>query len=244
MTNSCVICEGNTDSILLQYYLRKAFDWEDCPKEKATNLFRYKDNDSRKLIKSDRSVTIVETGGVSEFIEALSKTLVYQRVSIDEYFERIIIFTDHDEVDSLSRWHDKVRGLLQDANVVIVKDSENCFVCEVETDSNTPVSFELDTVIVPFDEEGALETFLLNSVSEKDPYDAEIIRKGNSFIEAVDAEKRYLNHKRIITKAKFDVYFSVRTPYKFFRERQDILKNVPWEEYISVRKEFEVFAKL
>lgn len=27
--NSIIICEGSTDSILLQYFLRKAYGWED-----------------------------------------------------------------------------------------------------------------------------------------------------------------------------------------------------------------------
>ena len=200
MTNSCVICEGNTESVLIQYYLRKAFEWTDCPKDQVDNLFRFNNNDSRKLLKPGKTVTISETGGVSFFTEALRKVLVYQKVSIDEYFERIIIFTDHDESDTSARWHDTILELLQTENVTIKKDTADSFICELESDSNNNISFEIDTVIVPFDEEGALETFLLNSVSEKDSYDAEIIRKGNNFVEAVDAEKKISTIEGLLPK--------------------------------------------
>lgn len=66
---------------------------------------------------------------------------------------------------------------------------------------------------------GAMETFLLNAISEHDLYDADIIKKGNSFVEEVDPERRYLTKRRYITKAKFDVYFSVRTAAEQFAER-------------------------
>ena len=36
--NSIIICEGSTDSILLQYFLRKAYGWEDT-KERIVCCF-------------------------------------------------------------------------------------------------------------------------------------------------------------------------------------------------------------
>lgn len=71
------------------------------------------------------------------------------------------------------------------------------------------INFKL--FVIPFEENGALETFLLNAISQNDEYDKEIINKGNIFVDEIDSEKRYLNRRRYITKAKFDVYFSVRT---------------------------------
>ena len=71
----------------------------------------------------------------------------------------------------------------------------------------------------PFDENGVLETFLLNSISKQDSYDAEIIRKGNEFVESSDPLSKYLTHRGLKTKANFDVYFSIRTPAKQFRMR-------------------------
>lgn len=70
-------------------------------------------------------------------------------------------------------------------------------------------------------------------------YDAEIIRKGNQFVEEVDKERKYLTKRRYITKSKFDVYFSIRTAAEQFVERQNILKRVPWEQYSQIQEEFQ-----
>ena len=83
---------------------------------------------------------------------------------------------------------------------------------------------ELLLLVIPFEDTGAMETFLLNAIANDSAYDAEIIRKGNQFVEEVDKERRYLTKRRYITKSKFDVYFSIRTAAEQFVERQNILK--------------------
>lgn len=99
-------------------------------------------------------------------------------------------------------------------------------------------------LVIPFESNGAMETFLLNSISIKDPYDATIIQKGNQFVESADPRKKYLNKNRYLTKAKFDVYFSVRTAAAQFTQRHDILKGIKWEEYIDVQGDLEKLADL
>lgn len=89
-----------------------------------------------------------------------------------------------------------------------------------------------------------METFLLDAVGKSNPYDAKIISDCNQFVDNVDNQKKYLNKRRYITKAKFDVYFSVRTAAEQFVERQNILKNIPWEDYTSIQKSFEKLAEL
>ena len=79
---------------------------------------------------------------------------------------------------------------------------------------------------------------------QKDSYDKEIITKGNSFVDSIDKEKRYLNKRRYITKAKFDVYFSVRTSAEQFTERKNILRNINWEEYEEIQESFKKLKDL
>ncbi len=98
--------------------------------------------------------------------------------------------------------------------------------------------------MIPFEDTGAMETFLLDAVGKADSYDAQIISDCNQFVNNVDRQKKYLNKRRYITKAKFDVYFSVRTAAEQFMERQNILKNIPWEDYTSIQKGFEKLGEL
>lgn len=102
---------------------------------------------------------------------------------------------------------------------------------------------ELLLLVIPFEDTGAMETFLLNAIANDSAYDAEIIRKGNQFVEEVDKERRYLTKRRYITKSKFDVYFSIRTAAEQFVERQNILKRVPWEQYSQIQRSAELLFK-
>lgn len=63
-------------------------------------------------------------------------------------------------------------------------------------------------------------------------------------MDSVDPDKRYLTSRRYITKAKFDVYFSIRTPSAFFVERQNILKGIEWEKYMEIQECFEKLGEL
>ena len=66
----------------------------------------------------------------------------------------------------------------------------------------------------------------------------------DTFVDNVDNQKKYLNKRRYITKAKFDVYFSIRTSAEQFVERQNILKSVPWEKYMQIQKSFDKLSDL
>lgn len=55
-----------------------------------------------------------------------------------------------------------------------------------------------------------------------------------------------LKHRRAnMTKDdKFDVYFSIRTAADQFTERQNILKNIPWEQYTHIQTVFQHLSEL
>ena len=99
-------------------------------------------------------------------------------------------------------------------------------------------------LVIPFEDTGAMESFLLNAIANNDEYDAKIISKCNSFVDCVDEQKRYLNKRRYVTKAKFDVYFSIRTSAEQFNERRNILKSVPWENYTFIQSSFAKLGEL
>ena len=106
------------------------------------------------------------------------------------------------------------------------------------------INIRILPLVIPFDTTGALETFLLEAIAEQDEYDKEIINKGGVFVDSIDPEQRYLKKRRYATKAKFDVYFSVRTPIDQFIERRNILKDVRWENYILIQHDFSKLSEL
>ena len=184
---------------------------------------------------------------VSFFPHFLKYILDYNiNASIEEQYNKIVIITDRDEAgteeDFIGSIYDKINdcGIEQHENLI------NNTWSNVDYNNGFQDKCELQILIlvIPFEDTGAMETFLLNAIAGEDEYDADIINKSNIFVENIDPERRYLNKRGYITKAKFDVYFSVRTASKQFVERQNILKSVPWEKYKLIQRSFEKLGDL
>lgn len=71
-----------------------------------------------------------------------------------------------------------------------------------------------------------------------------MIRKCNLFVDNIDPQKRYLRQRRHMTKARFNVYFSVRAAKGQFVKRQNVLLGVNWEKYGEIQKSFKKFEEL
>lgn len=241
---SIIICEGSTDSVLLQYFLRKAYSWEDT-KDRVSLSNRFKT--FRKLEKEGRTLCIGGSGGVGQIKEKLDYILELNSLAADdEEYDKIIVLTDRDEIDTEADFCMDIQRIMSERNIQVrqaIKNDE-WVSCKMKNGQGKEIAVDFLLLVVPFEQTGAMETFLLSAIEENDGYDKKIIASGNSFVDSVDPEKRYLTKRRHITKAKFDVYFSVRTAAEQFVERQNILKNMPWEKYLLVQECFKKFADL
>jgi hypothetical protein len=249
---SVIICEGSTDLVLVQYFMEKVNGWvlnsnrglERRLERSGLFGFQYLHNFS----KDDKKLTIGETGGCSNIIRTLEKVLDSNRQSSyeNELFDNIVIICDRDEVNSVDEFDKKLEKCFVDVGVSYSSDISNdvWLQCICENSRGVSIGFRILLLIIPFEETGALETFLLNAISATDDYDKCIIIEGNEFVDAVDTESRYLTKRRYKTKAKFDVYFSIRTPLEQFKQRREILRGVPWEEFESIQNSFKKLKEL
>lgn len=242
---SIIICEGSTDCVLLQYFLRVVYGWKDDKKNNREPIpeFRHK----RVLEKEDKKLIIGAAGGYTQLMNKLKFVLDSNSIAADsEVYHDIVVVTDRDEVGTEESFLNQIEKIFGDKELTIRADIEHnqWMECEYTNGQKHKCIVKILLLVIPFAGTGAMETFLLNSISNQDEYDKEIIKKGNNFVEQVDPERRYLNKRKYLTKAKFDVYFSVRTAAEQFVERQNILKGVPWEEYLIEQKEFEKLGQL
>ena len=240
--NNIIICEGSTDYYLLQYYMREALDWND-DKQIQSNILKIPGQKSRNLIKDSNILTIMSAGGCSRLTEGLNETLTRNYLTppdLSEMYSKIIIVTDRDEHDTENDFIQSIQCKLDHFNVSYTKTitNNNWISCEMKNQLGIPEKFDILLLVIPFEKNGAMETFLLDAISNENPYDKKIIQSCNSFVDNVDSEKKYLTSRRYITKAKFDTYFSIRTPAEQFAERQQILKNVKWEQYTKIQTDF------
>lgn len=223
---SIILCEGGTDLTLIQYFIEKVNGWKyHSNRPKLFDLEQQK-----RFKKEDKILEIGATGGCSEIPKYFSKILDYQRIgsNFEERYENIVIITDNDEIDTFDNMKTTLEKLFNEHSVTVENSiaNDNWINCSCKNGAQDIINFRVLLLIIPFDEEGALETFLLKAIASNDGYDNEIIEKGNDFVETVDSEKRYLTKRRYVTKAKLDVYFSIRTSIEQFTERQNILKSI------------------
>jgi len=242
---SVILCEGGTDLTLIQYFMEVANGWVYNKDDNAG----IKVGKSRKAFLHDEDyLLIAQTGGCTKLCPCLNKliTLIKRAGNTAELIDKIVIISDRDEFDSAVNFIDDINNLLGAYQVEVLNQmQENQWVkCNIENDVKEVVSFEIMLLLIPFETTGALETFLLEAVAKSDDYDKNLIVKGTQFVDTIDPEKKYLTKRRHKTKAKFDIYFSIRTPVEQFSERQNILRNINWEEYEHIQESFKMLKEL
>lgn len=242
---SVILCEGSIDFVLLQHFMRRTYQWE----YKSNKQINIAGQSAREctLQKDDNTVSIIGCGGCNRLIPCLNYELMLNSVSaLGEAYDKIVIITDRDEVLTEQEFSEQIEYQIKVYNGKysgLITNNEwmefsfiNGYGDELKT--------KLLMLVIPFEETGAMETFLLNAIAEQDEYDKYIINQCNAFVDNVDNQRKYLNKRRYITKAKFDVYFSVRTSAEQFNERRNIIKNVAWEKYPLIQNSFDKLGEL
>lgn len=243
---SIIICEGETDFVFLQHFMIRVNGWNDS-KQKPNPSFRSNVNNSlsRDFFKDSNMLTIISCDGCGNIKTVFEEVIRRNENEIEdsERYSKIVILTDNDE-DCVE---EKIIFELNDILKNKVQISNNKWTTLTFEDTvHNQFDSELLLLIIPFDENGALETFLLESISKENAYDAEIIKKAKEFVDNADPEKKYLSHRGFVTKARLYAYFAIRIEptVNQFRQRQNVLTNVPWEKYENVRTVFKELKKL
>lgn len=225
--------------------MRRTYQWE----YKSNKQINIAGQSARECTfqKDDNTVSIIGCGGCNRLIPCLNYELMLNSVSaLGEAYDKIVIITDRDEVLTEQEFSEQIEYQIKVYNGKysgLITNNEwmefsfiNGYGDELKT--------KLLMLVIPFEETGAMETFLLNAIAEQDEYDKYIINQCNAFVDNVDNQRKYLNKRRYITKAKFDVYFSVRTSAEQFNERRNIIKNVAWEKYPLIQNSFDKLGEL
>lgn len=202
------------------------------------------------LSKNNDHLAIVSAGGCTKIANAFSKIIEYNTVSdlSSKSFDNVVIITDRDEIGTEVSFINRLSYAFKDNGILSYESILNNAWCKFNylNGSKDENECKVLLLLIPFEDTGALEKFLLNAVATQDATGTErkVIDQCNVFIDNFDSDKKYLQHRRDRTKAKFDTYFSVRTPVDQFGERRNILKNIKWEEYEKVQASFEELGLL
>ncbi len=262
MDKSIIICEGKTDAIFLSYYLEAIQGWQsvkvmdkvyrkECEKSiKNGTEFKIKDNATQEVnwyINKNELLCIRAAGGVDLISDTFKEVLEVNYNNYDEYFKKIAILADRDDEVAEKKLLNELSNCFNKEGITISHNYWN----EIKYFKNSfgeNRSFKLFTLLIPQEKEGAMETFLLNALSDKDRTDKKVIEQCNHFIENLDSnieelkKQKYLIERGERLKAKFATFFAIASPRRVFDSGDKILKSVKWEEFSYVNENFKIMV--
>ncbi len=257
---SILICEGKTDLYLLSYYLGKVHGWKST--ETPENRKKYKSRKNPVLktttkeqvqewyVLNDDILTLFSSDGNSQIENVFQNILTLLNSVGGEPFEKIVILTDRDDEQVEAKLIRNIGQLCSEHSITLHDELCNNRWCSASYENNGDKrTLEILLMIIPFEETGTIETFMLNCMAETE---CELVERCRKFVDDLCDEEygidyvrtRYLNSRGIIPKSKFSTYFSIVSPNRTFDAGDKILKPIPWEKYAEVQETFRLLDGL
>ena len=177
---SVVLCEGPDDLWFIGYYLYKVGEWKqrNSPWKNYTIPTLHNGQKVIFLEKGADTVAVWCVGGKDAFSETISVLLnkIIGTYPFDPV-NSIVIMRDRDNESD-----DEILSQLQQwvsSEEILINKSITVWSKEID---GIPVSVNITPLIIPFSEEGAIETVLMHSVSERDAEGAVVVDEANSYI--------------------------------------------------------------
>ena len=164
----------------------------------------------------------------------------------DKVVENIIIMTDHDDADAEAS---RLQSILDTISFELGIHKLNQIDYQNKWSSISfnyafgSMSIRFCYMLIPLDHVGALETFMLDSLSEQSPEKDSVISQSKDFI-ANFTSQTYLKERREKVKAELGVSLSVFSPDKIFTTMKELIDSVQWENFTTANAQFECFKEL
>lgn len=240
-----ILCEGETDQVLMGAYIMRTTNWEwwklkDPPFSKQ-GIAWYKDKND-----SERVMGIWLMGG-NDFIPAVRE--IAKRAKYESSVSKLLIVTDHD--DDIDAERERPEGIYSvlcselGAQYNLGQYSLHEWSTINFTDrSGEKTHMQVYYLLVPADSKGALETFMLNALSEKDEEKKKVIKCAKKFVKFVSEKREYLKSRRDKIKAELGVSLAVFSPDKAFSTMKEIIDSVDWTKFDSTQHQFQVLKQM
>jgi len=240
--NKMILCEGKTDAILLSYYLEKTCGWthRNAPKSLAIKADESKGESAYWYHKDDDCLLICGVGGKDRFGSFFHDRILAAMID-SSAFSKIAVVTDRDDRAEIS-----IRDSFQAVfKPVITKVKNNVWVInQYQNSFGLDVIVEFLLLAIPEDKEGALETLLLDVISENE-YDKVIVDKSKNYIKEVEPYAlKYIGKARLKLKASLGVTWATQYPEKMFSFIDEQIRSVKWEDSQLLAKCFEELKKI
>lgn len=235
-----ILCEGETDQVLISSYLERVEGWgyfhnknSLFPGERVT---WYKKQ-------GDEILGVWQIGG-HDFAEPLRR--IVGREKLESNVERIVVVTDHDDEDAE---RERLVGVFR-----AICDEAGASFTDYDFEAGRWYRFRVDNafggdfidaayLLVPKDEIGALETFMLDALSEQDESKREVVVQARRFVADFESDI-YLRRRRERTKAELGVSLAVFSPDRVFTTMEELINSVNWEDFDLSHRQFSLLREI
>ena len=235
-----ILCEGKTDAILLSYYLEKTSGWHHNKKPRNLKLKFLSDENFGiyHYIKDDNELAICAVGGKDNFInfytEYIEQYIVDSESTEFEYKIAIVVDRDDRSVEDIEKYFSE--NLSSNISKIINNEWTNN---SINNRFGQKITISALVLVVPHNQQGALENLLLSALSE-DKYNGNLISKSKEFVEKISPEAtKIIATERLKLKTKLGVSLAVLYPEKVFSLIDEQLKAINWEKTKTINECFE-----
>jgi hypothetical protein len=264
MMKSIILCEGKTDLYLLSYYLGKVAGWKSVKskaykemkrklEEKLSSFANHSDNQEVEWYFNDNEdvLCIFATGSNNMIKDGLKQVINLNMNTSEQNFDKVAVVSDRDDEHVEAALLREIKAVLTKNNIgfdTLVHNQWNVSNPYLTNGLEDEHRLSLLPIIIPFDENGTIETFLLNARKEIDPAEKRIVTSGNDLVDVLakdpDVKSKYLSPRGIRPKAKLGVYFAIVSPNRTYDEGNRVLLSIPWEELGEVQRTFKELAQI
>lgn len=233
-----VLVEGVSDVQLISYYLQNVYGW----KHERDNMLGIEPLDEYEHIESlsqnENQVVLCGVGGNDKFAHFVEQHRI-NYIIVEREISSLMVVTDRDEASD-ARIRNQINVALEQISV-----ESNCWKQNPIRDSfGQAKSIYTYLLIIPANENGALERVIINALNDI-PEETALIQEVEQFVDALKAGLvSDLNQTNNSNKATVGTFFSVRYPKKAMRSFGVFISKIDWSKSASLNQLFLPFQYL
>lgn len=238
MMTELILVEGVSDVQLISYYLQNVYGW----KHERENILGIEPLDEHEhiesLSKNGNQVVLCGVGGNGKFAHFVEQHRI-NYIVVEKEISSLVVVTDRDEASD-AKIKNQINAALEQISVESDCWKENA----IQDSFGQAKSIYTYLLIIPTNENGALERVLINALNDM-PEETALMGEVEQFIDVLKAGLvSDLNQTNNANKATVGTFFSVRYPKKALRSFGVFISKIDWSKSASLNQVFLPFKCL
>jgi len=242
--NVLILCEGESDRVILSQYFCHRFNFSYSKSVKSADGVGM----DYQYTNADAVLTIRIVEGVEEFHKKLRDTLRENAINTGTkgQFTHIAVIADHDSDDENDRLLQKLNEVLGEYKLPPFQEGHWCHGTQMTEMKERSAKLELLFLSIPLETSGALETMLLSALEKTAPGRYYLAKESRQFVDALIQNRKehsmpYLSSRGDQVKAPLAVFYAVAAPRRIYASQQEILDMVNWGTFTEIQRTLQAF---